>query len=57
MEWSERCLNIFGIPVGTAMNREKFLSVLHPEDRARADDAVRHALQDGSEYRIELRND
>jgi PAS domain S-box-containing protein len=56
MEWSERCLNIFGIPAGTGMSREKFLGVLHPEDRARADDAMRSALQDSSEYRIELRS-
>ena len=56
LNWSERCLKIFGIPAGTAMSYEKFLGAVHPEDRARADDAVRHALQDGSEYRIELRN-
>ena len=56
LDWSERCLKIFGIPAGTAMNYEKFVGVLHPEDRARADDAVRHALQDRSEYRIEFRN-
>ncbi len=56
LDWSERCLQIFGIPAGTAMSYEKFLGVLHPEDRARADDAVQHAIQDGSEYRIELRN-
>jgi PAS domain S-box-containing protein len=57
MEWSERCLQIFGLPADTAMSREKFLGVLHPEDRARADDAMRNALQDSSEYRIELRSD
>jgi PAS domain S-box-containing protein len=56
MDWSQRCLQIFGIPVGTAMSREKFLGVLHPEDRALADDAMRNALQDSSEYRIELRS-
>jgi PAS domain S-box-containing protein len=56
LDWSERCLKIFGIPAGTAMSYEKFLSVLHPGDRAHADDAVQRALQDGSEYRIELRN-
>ena len=55
LDWSERCLEIFGIPAGTAMSYEKFLGAVHPDDRARADDAVRHALQDGSEYRIELR--
>ena len=56
LDWSERCLQIFGIPAGTAMSYEKFLGVLHPEDRARVDDAVQHAIQHGSEYRIELRN-
>ena len=56
MECSERCLKIFGIPAGTAMSGEKLLGVLHPDDRARADDAMRRALQDSSEYRIELRN-
>ena len=55
LDWSERCLEIFGIPAGTAMSYEKFLGVVHPEDRAHADNAVRHALQDGSEYRIECR--
>ena len=55
LDWSERCLEIFGLPPRTAMRYEKFLGALHPEDRARADDAVRTALQDGSEYRVELR--
>ena len=55
LDWSERCLTIFGIPPRTAMTYETFLGALHPEDRARADDAVRGALQDGSEYRIECR--
>ncbi len=56
LDWSERCLEIFGIPPGTAMSYEKFLSALHPGDRARADDAVQRALQDGSEYRVEFRS-
>ena len=56
LEWSERCLAIFGIPARTAMSYEKFLGALHPEDRARTDDAVQRALQDGSEYRIEFRS-
>ena len=56
LDWSKRCMEIFGIPAGTAMSYEKFLRAVHPEDRARVDDAVQHALQDGSEYRIEFRN-
>ena len=56
LDWSERCLKIFGIPPRTAMSYEKFLGALHPEDRARTDDAVQRALQDGSECRIEFRS-
>jgi PAS domain-containing protein len=52
LEWSERCLNIFGLPARTAMSYEKFLDALHPEDRDSADDAVQGALQNGSEYRM-----
>ena len=56
LDWSERCLAIFGFPARTAMTYEKFLGALHPEDRARAEDTVQSALQNGSEYRIELRS-
>ena len=56
LDWSERCMEIFGIPAGTAMSYEKFLGTVHPEDRARVDGAVQHALQDCSEYRIEYSN-
>ncbi|MBC7620693.1 MAG: PAS domain-containing protein [Candidatus Saccharibacteria bacterium] len=55
LDWSERCLRIFGIPAGTAMNYEKFVGAAHPEDRSRVDDAVQQALQEGSEYRVECR--
>jgi len=55
LDWSERCLEIFGFPPHTAMSYEKFLGALHPEDRTRADDAVQGALQDRSEYRMEFR--
>lgn len=53
--WSDRCLEIFGIPAGTAMSYERFLAALHPEDRARADDAVQRALREHGEYAIEVR--
>ena len=56
LDWSERCMEIFGIPAGTAMSYDKFLGTVHPEDRARVDDAVQHALQECSEYRIEYSN-
>ena len=56
LDWSERCLEIFGLPARTAMSYEKFIGALHPDDRARADEAVQGALQGGSDYRIELRS-
>jgi PAS domain S-box-containing protein len=56
LDWSERCREIFGLPARTAMSYEKFLGALHAEDRARADAAVQRALQDGAQYRIELRS-
>ena len=56
LDWSERCLAIFGLPARTAMSYEKFIDTLHPDDRARADDTVQRALHSGSDYRIELRS-
>ena len=56
LEWSARCLTIFGIPPLTVMSYVKFLEALHPEDRARAHDAVQLALRDRSQYRLEVRS-
>jgi PAS domain S-box-containing protein len=55
--WSDRCYAIFGLPPGTPMNYEFFLSCLHPDDRERTHLAVREALDpvDTREYDIEYR--
>lgn len=53
--WSQRCLEIFGIPAGTEMSYERFLQVLHPEDRERVDQAVKRTLSDGRDYSTEMR--
>lgn len=53
--WSEQCLRIFGVSPDTAMSYEKFLTVLHPDDRDFVDQAVRRALDTHSEYKIEYR--
>lgn len=53
--WSERCLKIFGIPAGTEMTYERFLSALHPEDRQSVDQAVQMSLSQNQDYRIEMR--
>jgi len=54
--WSDRCLAMFGLPPGTPMSYEQFLAALHPDDRARADVAVQCALQERTEYDIDLRS-
>jgi PAS domain S-box-containing protein len=53
--WSERCLEIFGIPAGTQMSYERFLQALHPEDRERVDQAVKRTLAEGRDYSVEMR--
>ena len=53
--WSERCLEIFGIPAGTQMSYERFLQALHPEDRERVDQAVKRTLSEGRDYSVEMR--
>lgn len=53
--WSERCLEMFGIPAGTEMTYECFLSALHPEDRQRVDRAVQMSLSLNQDYSIEMR--
>jgi two-component system, cell cycle sensor histidine kinase and response regulator CckA len=55
LEWSPACLAMFGIPVGTVMNYERFLAALHPDDRMPTDQAVRTALDQRSDYVTEYR--
>jgi len=55
--WSDRCYVIFGLPPGTPMNYDFFLTCLHPDDRERTHQAVMDALDpvDTREYDIEYR--
>ncbi len=52
--WSPETYRIFGIPVGTPMTYEYFLSCVHPDDVEALDQAWQAALQ-GASYRIEHR--
>ncbi len=52
--WSDETYRIFGIPKGTPMTYETFLSCVHLEDREYADNKWNAALQ-GEEYDIEHR--
>lgn len=53
--WSDRCKWLFGVPSDAAMSYERFLAALHPEDRGRAQAAVREAIESHTEYVIEYR--
>lgn len=53
--WSDRCKELFGYPHDFAMTYEAFLDAVAEEDRQRVDQAVQSALQDKSDYAVELR--
>lgn len=53
--WSERSLEMFGMPPGTKMTYELFLGAVHPEDRERIDHAVKHTLETKEKYDTEMR--
>lgn len=52
--WSDENHRIFGLPVGTPMSYETFLSYVHPDDRAYVDERWKAALA-GEPYDVEHR--
>ncbi len=57
LDWSPICKRLFGLPPEASISYERFLEVVHPDDRERTDAAVRACLQSGgaSDYDIEYR--
>ncbi len=53
--WSERCKALYGLPPVADVTYELFLSVIHPDDRARTDALLREALEKRSGYEFEKR--
>ncbi len=53
---SDRTLSFHGIPAGTPMTHESVLARVHPDDRPRVDEALRHTLETGEPFRMECRN-
>jgi PAS domain S-box-containing protein len=51
----DRALAFLGIAPGATVTHEMALSRVHPEDRARLDEALRQSLETGQSYRIESR--
>ena len=54
LTWSDENHRIFGIPVGTALTYETFLSTIHPDDRDYVDRKWNEALR-GEPYDLEHR--
>lgn len=54
LSWSEENYRIFGIPIGTGLKYETFLSIVHPDDRTHVDSRWKAALG-GEPYDIEHR--
>lgn len=53
--WSKQCLAMFGLPPDADMSYERFMQVVHPDDRERIDRAVKDALGRHAEYTQEMR--
>ncbi len=54
LQWSDEAYRIFGVPQGTPMTYESFLSYIHPDDREFVDEKWKAALKEGK-YDIEHR--
>lgn len=54
LQWSEETYRIFGVPVDTLMTYERFLSIVHPDDREYVHQKWSDALK-GEPYDIEHR--
>ncbi|MHB8909384.1 MAG: diguanylate cyclase domain-containing protein [Syntrophales bacterium] len=53
--WSERCKSLYGISPDAEMNYPLFLNALHPDDRDRIVKAIRQALEQKTDYDVEMR--
>ena len=52
---SDRTLSFHGIPAATPVTHESALAHVHPDDRPRVDEALRHTLETGEPFRLEMR--
>jgi PAS domain S-box-containing protein len=53
--WSEELLRMFGVPRDDRRTYESYLTLLHPDDRTRAESAVGNALSDHRPFSFEHR--
>jgi len=55
MLWSERCRILYGIRPDAEVTRERFLEAIHPDDRDRTVQAGKRALEQKTDYDVEMR--
>jgi len=55
IEWNDRNCEIFGVPLGTRVNSELFLSLVHDDDRPRVKAAIESAAHSTADFSIEFR--
>ena len=53
--WSPETYKMFGVETGTSLHTEDFYDLVYPEDRAKVLDAVKNAVEGGTDYEIEHR--
>jgi PAS domain S-box-containing protein len=52
---SDRALALHGLAPGTQLNHKRALAAVHPKDRPAVEEALRHTLETGAPFRVELR--
>ncbi len=53
--WSEKCKSLYGIGPEVGMNYPLFLNAIHPDDRDRIVYAMQQALENKTDYDVEMR--
>lgn len=53
--WDGQCRRLFGLAPEEPISYERFCDLLHPDDRAGVDEAVRRTLEQGQPYALEYR--
>jgi PAS domain S-box-containing protein len=53
--WSDELHRLYGLPVGTPITFERFISMVHPEDRARVQDTVAESARTAEPFVFEHR--
>src|SRR5690606_30994209 len=54
--WSDEIFSLFGLPIDAfGASYSAFLERVHPDDRARVEEAVRLAVEEGADYALDHR--